>query len=77
MSENDEPHTPKELAQVRVERATRDAHLALSELEGFVADPIAEEFVRTQAKYLTEIHAKAAFLDGYVEGAATPLRRAS
>lgn len=40
-----EPQTPKEIAQVKVEMAARDAWLATSELVKLRSDPIASEFV--------------------------------
>lgn len=55
MSDDDEPHTPKELAQVRVERATRDAWLAMNELIGLRNDPVAGPFVADQVRHLSSI----------------------
>jgi hypothetical protein len=41
----EEPQTPKEIAQYKVEMAARDAWLATSELVKLRSDPIAGEFV--------------------------------
>jgi hypothetical protein len=40
----DEPQTPREIAQVKVEMAARDAWLATADLVKLRADPIASDF---------------------------------
>jgi hypothetical protein len=46
----DEPQTPKEIAQYKVEMAARDAWLAASELYKLRLDPIAKEFYSAQVE---------------------------
>lgn len=59
MSMVDEPHTPKEITQVKVERAARDAWLAMSELVALAADPDAARFVTDQEGDIWSIKTKA------------------
>lgn len=59
MSESGEPRTPKEIAQVKVEQAVRDAWLAMSELVKLENDPDAAPFVKTQEADIWTIKTKA------------------
>ncbi|NGX99806.1 MAG: hypothetical protein G4V63_32890 [Candidatus Afipia apatlaquensis] len=75
--DEDEPHTPKELAQVRVERATRDAWLAMNELIGLRNDPIAGPFVAEQARHLNSIKANVDLILSHIEVGQPKLRAVS
>lgn len=55
MSENGEPQTPREQAEHKVERASRDAWLATRELCSFRADPLAAEFVARQEAEIRQV----------------------
>ncbi len=48
MSENGEPFTPKEEAQIRAELTVRDAWLAVTEASKMFSDPIARPFIELQ-----------------------------
>lgn len=52
---SDEPRTPKEIAEVRVDRAVRDAWLAMNELVGLENDPDAASYVAKQLRHLSSI----------------------
>jgi hypothetical protein len=70
--EHSEPLTPDELLRARVDRATRDAWLALHELAGLAADPAACGHIAKQRRHLCSIRANADLIARQCE-AAPPL----
>lgn len=74
MSTEDEPKTPKEIAQVKVERAVRDAWLAMQELVTLEGDPIAAPFIKTQESEIWAIKTKTDLVLSHIR---TPLRAVS
>lgn len=70
----DEPLTPQEIAQVKVERAVRDAWLAMHELVSLESDPVAAPFVRTQEDDIWAIKSKADLVLSHLRA---PLRAVS
>lgn len=72
MNEHNEPLTPDELLRKRVDRATRDAWLALHELAGLAADPAACGHIAQQRRYLCSIRANADLIARQCDAASTP-----
>lgn len=77
MSENGEPLTPRELLQERVERASRDAWLAVHELTGLENNPEASGFVAEQERHLSSIKTNVDLILSHIEAKRPKLRAVS
>lgn len=74
MSESGEPRTPKEIVEHKVERASRDAWLAIKELCSFRADPLAAEFVEKQEAEIRQVLFYAQLILSHIEETKPKLR---
>lgn len=77
MSTVEEPKTPKEIAEVRVDRAVRDAWLAMNELAGLRNDPVAAPYVAEQTRHLSSIKTNVDLILSHIEADAPKLRAVS
>lgn len=64
MSENGEPHTPREMTQHKVDMAVRDAWLAVTTISTMFKDPVAREFIAEHEADLSSLHTKASLILG-------------
>ena len=67
MSENGEPLTPKEEAEIKVELTVRDAWLSVTETCKMHSDPIARQFIERQFGEICSMHAKLSLLAAAIE----------
>jgi hypothetical protein len=58
MSENGEPQTPREEAEVRAEMAVRDAWLAVTAASKMFSDPISRPFIERQRDDILSMRTK-------------------
>ena len=62
MSENGEPHTPREMAEEKAERTVRDAWLAVTAASKMFNDPVSREFIENQRDDIMSMKTKLDFL---------------
>ncbi len=58
MSENGEPLTPREEAQLKAELTVRDAWLAVTEASKMFTDPVSRPFIEAQADDIMSMKTK-------------------
>jgi hypothetical protein len=58
MSENGEPQTPREEAEVKAEMAVRDAWLAVTAASKMFSDPISRPFIERQREDILSMRTK-------------------
>jgi hypothetical protein len=58
MSENGEPQTPREEAEVKAEMAVRDAWLAVTAASKMFSDPISRPFIERQRDDILSMRTK-------------------
>jgi len=58
MSENGEPFTPREEAQIRAERTVQDAWLAVTAASKMFSDPISRPYIEAQADDIMSMRTK-------------------
>ena len=62
MSENGEPQTPREEAEIKAEMAVRDAWLAVTAASKMFNDPISRPFIERQKDDILSMRTKLDFL---------------
>lgn len=67
MSENGEPLTPREEAEVKAELTVRDAWLSVTETCNMFNDPTTRPFIQRQAEEIHSMRTKLAFLAAALE----------
>jgi hypothetical protein len=58
MSENQEPHTPSEEAEIKAELAVRDAWLAVTAASKMFNDPVSRPYIERQADDIFSMRTK-------------------
>ena len=67
MSENGEPLTPREEAELKAEMTVRDAWLSVTEACNLFKDPIARPFIERQADEIRSMQTKLSLLASAIE----------